>query len=121
MIHFAHHMQYESIFWAKDIGQTLVLLRNILGAICFYLMLHSTFYMHNFVHHHFWLSPLQDSSSICLLSQNGMEDNEGERAHSLYKVMFQSTIFRAYVSIWDKKIMDLKYFSICKSMDTLGV
>ncbi len=58
---------------------------------------------------------------ICLSLQNRMKDNEGEKAHSLYKVMFQFTIFRAYVSIWDKQTMDLKYFSICKSMDTLGV
>jgi len=41
---------------------------------------------------------------ICLLLQNRMKDNEGEKAHSLYKViMFQSTSFRAYVSIANKK------------------
>ncbi len=46
---------------------------------------------------------------ICLLLQNRMRDNEGEKAHSLHKVMFQSTICRVYVSISNKKIMDLKY------------
>ncbi len=34
---------------------------------------------------------------VCLLLQNRMKDIDGGKAHSLYKVMFQSTILRAYV------------------------
>jgi hypothetical protein len=41
---------------------------------------------------------------ICLLLQNRMKDNEGEKAHSLDKViMFQSTSFRACICFYCKQ------------------
>jgi len=61
---------------------------------------------------------------ICLLLQNRMKDNEGEKAHSLDKViMFQSTIFRACICFYFKqKNNGFKvFFLFVKVLAHLGV